>query len=53
MWNISKCDLCGDCLTKCLYIDYDKDRATKDIKALMKGENAGDTGKVHHLLCLS
>ena len=45
MWDTSKCDLCGDCLTKCLYVDYDKDRAAKDIKALMKGENAEILGR--------
>ena len=41
MWDASKCDLCGDCLTRCLYVDYDKDKAVADIKALMDGEEAG------------
>jgi len=27
MWDASKCNLCGDCLVKCLYVDYDKDKA--------------------------
>ncbi|MGA2158173.1 MAG: (Fe-S)-binding protein [Dehalococcoidia bacterium] len=45
MWDTSKCDLCGDCLTKCLYVDYDKDRAAKDIKALMMRENAEILGR--------
>jgi Fe-S oxidoreductase len=40
MWTASKCDLCGDCLVKCLYADYDKDRAAADIKALRNGEKA-------------
>jgi len=40
MWDASKCDLCGDCLTKCLYISYDKDKAVSDIKALMEGKEA-------------
>lgn len=40
MWNASKCDLCGDCLTKCLYVDYDKNKAAADIKALMEGKDA-------------
>lgn len=36
MWDASKCNLCGDCLTKCLYINYDRDKAISDIKALME-----------------
>ncbi|HEX75911.1 MAG TPA: (Fe-S)-binding protein [Dehalococcoidia bacterium] len=40
MWDASKCDFCGDCLVKCLYVDYDKDRAVAEIKALMEGEEA-------------
>ena len=45
MWDASKCDLCGDCLVKCLYADYDRDRAVADIKALMAGEDAEIVGK--------
>ena len=40
MWNSSKCDLCGDCLVKCRYVDYDKDRAAAEIKLLMDGKEA-------------
>ncbi len=40
MWDASKCDLCGDCLVKCLYVDYDKDRAVAEIKQLMEGKKA-------------
>ncbi|HOD28548.1 MAG TPA: (Fe-S)-binding protein [Syntrophales bacterium] len=40
MWNASKCDLCGDCLVKCRYVDYDKDRAAREIKLLMEGKAA-------------
>jgi len=40
MWNTAKCDYCGDCLTRCQYVDYDKDRAAGNIRALMRGENA-------------
>ena len=40
MWDASKCDFCGDCLVKCLYVDYDKDRAVAEIKALMEGRAA-------------
>jgi Fe-S oxidoreductase len=40
MWDTSKCDLCGDCLVKCRYTDYDKDRAVAEIKLLMEGKDA-------------
>jgi len=40
MWDPSKCDLCGDCLVKCRYVDYDKDRAVAEIKRLMEGKEA-------------
>lgn len=40
MWDASKCDLCGDCLVKCLYVDYDKEKAVSNIKALMDGQEA-------------
>ena len=40
MWDASRCDLCGDCLVKCLYVDYDKTEAVANIKALMEGKDA-------------
>jgi len=40
MWDASKCDLCGDCLVKCRYVDYDKDKAVAQIKLLMEGKDA-------------
>ena len=40
MWDASKCNLCGDCLTKCLYVNYDKDKAVSEIEALMEGRGA-------------
>jgi len=40
MWDASKCDLCGDCLVKCLYVDYDKEKAVSNIKALTEGKEA-------------
>ncbi len=40
MWNASKCDLCGDCLVKCRYVNYDKDKAVSEIKRLMEGKPA-------------
>ena len=40
MWDASKCDFCGDCLVKCRYVDYDKDKAVSEIKLLMEGKAA-------------
>jgi len=40
MWDGSKCDLCGDCLVRCRYVDYDRDRAVAEIKLLMEGKDA-------------
>lgn len=40
MWDASKCDLCGECLVRCLYVDFDKPKAAADIQALMDGRDA-------------
>jgi len=40
MWNASKCNLCGDCLPNCRYVNYDRDRAVADIRLLMEGKDA-------------
>lgn len=40
MWNASKCDLCGDCLVTCRYVDYDRDQAIGEMKLLMEGKPA-------------
>jgi len=40
MWDASKCNLCGDCLVKCRYVDYDKDKAVAEIKLLIEGRDA-------------
>lgn len=40
MWDASKCNLCGDCLVKCRYVDYDKDRAAAELGLLMEGKDA-------------
>ena len=40
MWDASKCNLCGDCLVRCLYVDYDKEKAVADVKALVEGKDA-------------
>ncbi|MFU8796426.1 MAG: heterodisulfide reductase-related iron-sulfur binding cluster [Dehalococcoidia bacterium] len=40
MWDASRCDLCGDCLVKCRYVDYDRDRAVAEIRLLIEGKDA-------------
>ncbi|MGC8603438.1 MAG: heterodisulfide reductase-related iron-sulfur binding cluster [Desulfomonilaceae bacterium] len=40
MWIASKCNLCGDCLKRCLYVDYDQGKAVAEIEALMQGKEA-------------
>lgn len=39
MFDESKCDRCGDCFVECHYVDYDRDRAVKEISALIEGRN--------------
>lgn len=45
MWDVSKCNLCGDCLVKCQYVDYDHNKAVSEIKALIEGREAEITTK--------
>lgn len=40
MWDASKCNLCGDCLMKCRYVAYDRNKAIAEIGLLMEGEDA-------------
>jgi len=40
VFDRSKCNLCGDCLVKCQYIDYDRDRAIREFTALTEGKEA-------------
>lgn len=40
MWDASKCDLCGECLIHCRYVDYDRARAAAEIKRLIEGKEA-------------
>ena len=40
MWHQEKCDLCGDCLVRCQYVDYDKETAVQQIEELMEGRPA-------------
>jgi len=40
MFLETSCDLCGDCLTRCPYVDYDKKRAAAELSSLIAGEDA-------------
>jgi Fe-S oxidoreductase len=45
MWDASKCNLCGDCLVNCRYVNYDRDKAIAEITLLMEGKDAEILGK--------
>ncbi|TET97078.1 MAG: hypothetical protein E3J29_04865 [Dehalococcoidia bacterium] len=40
MFDETRCDRCGDCLVRCLYVDYDKERAAFEIDELIAGRPA-------------
>jgi Fe-S oxidoreductase len=40
MFYEEKCDFCGDCLVRCAYVDYDKERAVNEIRDLINGKEA-------------
>ena len=37
-WDRSKCDLCGDCLVKCQYVDFAPEGAKEEMRKLIEGE---------------
>lgn len=45
MFDISKCDRCGDCLLRCQYVDYGREKAIREMTALIEGNEAGILGK--------
>lgn len=40
MFEVAKCDRCGDCLVRCQYVDYRREQAVKEITALIEGRDA-------------
>lgn len=40
MFDISKCDDCGNCFVQCQYVDFSTEKAIHEIKALKKGKDA-------------
>jgi len=45
MWDAAKCNLCGDCLTKCLYLSYDRDQAVAQLRSIIEGKEAEILGR--------
>jgi len=40
MFDRSKCDLCGECLMRCQYVDFSEEKAKEEIDKLIRGEPA-------------
>lgn len=40
MFDKDKCNVCGDCLTNCAYVDYTKEQAVAEMEALISGKPA-------------
>ena len=40
MFDLAKCDSCGDCLVRCQYVDYNRNKAIQEITDLIKGGDA-------------
>jgi len=40
MFDRSKCDLCGECLMKCQYVDFTEEKAKEEIDRVIRGEPA-------------
>jgi len=40
MWDETKCDLCGECLVKCRYANYDLPKAKEEMALLKAGKEA-------------
>lgn len=40
MFVEERCDFCGDCLTRCPYVDYDEERAAAEIRSLIASQGA-------------
>ncbi len=38
MFLRDRCDLCGDCLVRCPYVEYDRDEAIEQFRRLIDGE---------------
>lgn len=45
MFDESRCDLCGDCLVLCPYVEYGRDEAVQQFKLLMEGGTPAIVGE--------
>jgi len=45
MFDPEKCDLCGDCLVLCPYVDYDRDEAVEQFRHLKEGGTPAIVGE--------
>ena len=45
MFTREKCDLCGDCLVLCPYVDYEREEAIEQFRRLMEGETPEIVGQ--------
>ncbi len=52
MWDVSKCDKCGDCLLMCQYVDYNREKAVRNIAELNRWSGVSDPVGVYHMHCL-
>lgn len=40
MWHAERCDLCGECLVQCQYVNYTREEAVVQIRQLIEGRAA-------------
>ena len=45
MFSQEKCDLCGDCVFLCPYVDYDREESIEQFQRLMEGETPEIVGQ--------
>jgi len=45
MFIEEKCDLCGDCVFMCPYVDYDREESIEQFRRLMRGETPEIVGR--------
>ena len=51
MFKQELCNLCGDCLVDCQWMDVERDQAVEWLKAMMDGRHAPVLDHMDHLSC--